>query len=56
MKTGELLCKYSLAELYIPPERKTLNGIHDCLAKERHREPENNTDTGYQPTTPDWVK
>lgn len=56
MKIGGLLCKYSLTELYIPPERKTLNDIHICLAEERHKEPENDTDMGCQPVTPGWVE
>lgn len=56
MKIGGLLCKYSLTELYIPPERKTLNDLHICLAEERHKEPENDTDMGCQPVTPGWVE
>lgn len=48
MKIGELLCKYSLTELYIPPERKTLRDIHICLAEERHRN-QRMTDMGCQP-------
>lgn len=30
--------------------------IFICLAEERHKEPENDTDMGCQPVTPGWVE